>query len=50
MKKTYPTTTKKKPTAAQKKNYAKPKKKEYWGGESTRLGCESGAELTEKCF
>ena len=48
VKKTYP--TKKKPTTAQKKNYAKPKKKEYWGGESTRLGCESGAGLTEKCF
>ena len=48
VKKTYP--TKKKSTTTQKKNYAKPKKKEYWGGESTRIECEEGGQITEKCF
>ena len=52
-----PTVVKKNPYAApstygtQRRTYSAPKKKkEYWGGEDTRLGCESGAEITEKCF
>lgn len=36
----------KKKTAAPKKA----KKKEYWGGEDTRIDCESGRRITEKCF
>ena len=40
---------------AQKKAYAAPKKKkkkekEYWGGEDTRIDCESGRLVTDKCF
>ena len=50
VKKTNPYVAKKTYVAPKKKTNAAPKKKEYWGGESTRLGCESGAELTEKCF
>ncbi|MDA7949453.1 MAG: caspase family protein [Hyphomicrobiaceae bacterium] len=52
VKKTKPPVAKKNPYSAPKKNYSAPKKKkkEYWGGEDTRLGCESGAEITEKCF
>lgn len=46
-KKTYPGSN---PYAAPRRPSAAPKKKEYWGGEDTRLGCESGAEITEKCF
>ena len=38
------------PYNAPRRTNTPPKKKEYWGGEDTRLGCESGAELTEKCF
>ncbi len=52
-----PTVVKKNPYAAPstygapRQTYSSPKKKkEYWGGEDTRLGCESGAEITEKCF
>lgn len=42
-------------TAPVKKAYTapaqKPKKaKEYWGGEDTRIGCETGRAITDKCF
>ena len=39
------------PYASKKKTYTAPKKKkEYWGGETTRIDCESGRKITEECF
>ena len=42
-------------TAPVKKAYTAPaqkpkKEKEYWGGEDTRIGCETGRHITDKCF